>query len=119
MRTVLTVAGLMTFGIAGCVTAVPPAGTSLATVESPVGTILPLAAEVAFDHNCPADRIRIIRANAASLESATTVDLDVCGAVRRYKPIRAGEHYGLAATWLDVTSLYPASALPPLPPTGK
>jgi len=27
--------------------------------------------------------------------------------------------YGLAATWLDVTSLYPASALPPLPPAGK
>jgi hypothetical protein len=58
-----------------------------------------LAETVKFDHGCPRDRTLFIR------EGPWTVDLDVCGAVRRYK--------GVGGSWVDVTSLYPASSLPP------
>ncbi len=37
-------------------------------------------------------------------------DLDVCGKTRRYKMFGASP-----GQWLDVTSLYPASALPASP----
>jgi hypothetical protein len=79
-----------------------------------IGTLSTVAPQVAFDHNCPEDRIRVIR------WLISTVDLDVCGSVRRYKSVDSG----LAAaknTWMDVTNSYPASALPtPLPPAlGK
>jgi len=59
-----------------------------------------LVETVTFEHGCPRDRILLIR------EGPSTLDLDVCGAVRRYKGVEAG-------SWVDVTSLYPASSLPP------
>jgi hypothetical protein len=70
--------------------------------------------QVAFDHGCPEDRVRVIRGEFIAL------DLDVCGVVRRYKSVASGLA-GSPFTWLDVTSAYPEAALPaPLPPTpGK
>ncbi|HET8734060.1 MAG TPA: hypothetical protein VFM45_09850 [Anaeromyxobacteraceae bacterium] len=60
---------------------------------------------------CPPERIRVIRSEGV------TVDLDVCGVVRRYKSVASGATSGPAYTWLDVTNAYPSSALPaPLPP---
>ncbi len=73
--------------------------------------------QVAFDHpDCPVERIKLIRSGPdTTYASATTADWDVCGAVRRYKGFAGGP--GSLFTWVDVTSLYPASALPaPLPP---
>jgi len=78
-----------------CATA-PKPGESLAGVN--VGDFANVGDQVSFDHACTSDRIRVIR------RGDNAVDLDVCGAVRRYKY--------LAGTWLDVTTLYPASALP-------
>jgi hypothetical protein len=82
----------------GCATAGHGEPVSNATF----GTLSTVSAQVAFDHNCPKDRIRVIRSEA------NTVDLDVCG---------GGPNY----TWMDVTSAFPATTLPaPLPPaTGK
>jgi hypothetical protein len=57
-----------------------------------------------FDHGCPPERILVIRCGS------NTCDLDVCGAVRRYKVFNPNS---LHATWLDVTSMYPPSSLPP------
>lgn len=95
----------------GCATAGHGEPVSNATF----GTLSTVSAQVAFDHNCPKDRIRVIRSEA------NTVDLDVCGAVRRYKSVASGQTGGPNYTWMDVTSAFPASALPaPLPPaTGK
>lgn len=88
----------------GCATAGSPVS------EAYVGTISTVGSQVAFDHNCPKDRIRVIRSED------NTVDLDVCGAVRRYKSVASGQK-GPPYTWLDVTASFPASALPsPLPP---
>ena len=72
-----------------------------------VGPLSFVEPDVAFDHPCASDRIRVIRSQG------TTVDLDVCGLVRRYKAFASG--FG-GSTWLDVTNSYPASSLPkPLP----
>ncbi len=89
-----------------CVTAKPGQKVGVATV----GELSGIASPVEFDHSCPRERIRLIRSQRG------TVDLDVCGSVRRYKSFApASESSG--GTWLDVTSLYPPSALPPpLPP---
>jgi hypothetical protein len=89
-------------------------GAPLAGVNT--GPLTTLAATVSFDHGCPAERIRVIRM-APPYEGYGGADVDVCGVVRRYK--RFGAH-GSFDTWLDVTSLYPASALPPpLPPAER
>ena len=70
-----------------------------------------LTTQVQFDHGCPAEKIRLIR-----YDGSRAVDLDVCGVVRRYKSFGSGG-VGYATTLVDVTTLYPASALPaPLPP---
>lgn len=99
----------------GCATTIPPAGATLGPGGSQGGLGVPAVAHAAsFDHGCPLDQIRIIRADAAYFESANTIDLDVCGAVRRYKAFKVEHSNGVAwtGTWLDVTSLYPASSLP-------
>ena len=85
---------------AACATAFTP-GESVADINS--GDFIALGHQVEFDYACASDRIRVIRG------AYIAFDLDVCGAVRRYKYV--------GRTWLDVTTLYPASALPaPLPP---
>jgi hypothetical protein len=74
-----------------------------------------MRSQVEFDHGCAPEKVRLIRAD----QSHATVDLDVCGTVRRYKLFSSGGVTG-TVTWLDVTALYPASSLPPpLPPLGK
>ena len=53
---------------------------------------------------------------SSAIGTVGTVDLDVCGLVRRYKALAGGVGQPSIA-WLDVTTLYPASSLPPpLPP---
>ncbi len=67
-----------------------------------------IGAQVAFDHGCAQKRVRLIRYHS-HIGRLTALDLDVCGAVRRYKMLG-----GIA---VDVTALYPATSLPgPLPP---
>ena len=85
-----------------CATAAKP-GTTL--VESGYSDF---RNQVAFDYaGCPLDHVRVIRT------IQLTTDIDVCGVVRRYRAFWEGNSFG----WLDVTSLYPPSALPPpLPP---
>ena len=60
---------------------------------------------VAWDHFCPAEKIRIIRTGAN--RSSDDYDLYVCGQVRRYK---------LLGGWVDVTALYPPTSLPAATP---
>ena len=58
------------------------------------------------------ERIRLVRSGPdTTYATATTADLDVCGVVRRYKGFAGGP--GSLFTWVDVTSLYPASSLNP------
>ena len=63
---------------------------------------------VEFDHRCSAQSIRIIR------KGRDVADLNVCGQVRRYREV--GTTHGSLQLWLDVTTLYPPSALPSLTP---
>lgn len=108
--------------VIGCATTIPPAGAPLSPASSPNGAGVPAVANAAsFDHGCPPEQIRVIRADASSFESANTIDLDVCGAVRRYKAFKVVHPNGMEwiATWLDATSLYPASSLPAPLPKGK
>ena len=68
-----------------------------------------LGRQVEFEHGCPPSKVRLIRRSSAG----AIYDLDVCGAVRRYESVSRG-------AWLDVTALFPASALPtPLPLIGS
>jgi hypothetical protein len=98
------IVGLLGFAASACVTPGEPLSNAV------IGPLSTVNGQVAFDHNCPDDRIRLIRTDGV------TIDLDVCGQVRRYKPSASGLA-GPQATWWDVTSMYPASALPaPLPP---
>jgi len=74
---------------------------------SSVGELPPaglLKRQVIFDHHCPAQGIRVLRVN----DMATTVDLDVCGKVRRYKE-SPDEN-----AWEDVTNMFPPESLPPI-----
>ena len=106
LRVVLFVA------VIGCATP-PRPGEPLAGFEW--GVLSTLDAAAAFDHGCPKERIRLIR--AGPFGGAGGADLDVCGAVRRYKVVAGWSES--TSTWLDVTSAYPPSALPPpLPPTA-
>ncbi len=92
--------------ILACRAVLPTPGTSLADSDL-LAWVLPT---VAFDHGCPEERIRFIRSSSHNLDAMPTLDLDVCGSVRRYKAM--GGH----GPYLDVTSLYPPSSLPaPLP----
>ena len=103
-------------GIVGVVVGLVASGCATAGHGDPVGnatygTLGTVAAQVSFDYDCPKDRILVIRSER------NTVDLDVCGTVRRYKSFASGQATGY--TWLDVTNAYPASALPPpLPPVA-
>ena len=122
-RLVLVVAVV---AVAGCATLTP--GTNLADVTGPDSNSLPfptsvlqaraisLATQVEFDYQCARDRVRVIR----SSEDGLTVDLDVCSVVRRYTGFSHRASWGIVqeyVSWREVTSLYPASALPPpLPP---
>ncbi|HEX9051613.1 MAG TPA: hypothetical protein VF841_13865 [Anaeromyxobacter sp.] len=93
-----------------CVAARP--GAPLAGVNT--GPLSSLIGVVSFDHGCPAERVRVIR--VGPFDGYGGVDVDVCGVVRRYKA--TGGLTGGFVTWLDATSLYPPSALPPpLPAT--
>lgn len=101
------VVGVVGLVMSGCATAGHGDPVSNATF----GTLTTVAPQVSFDYSCPNERIRVIRSER------NTVDLDVCGAVRRYKSFASGQATGY--TWLDVTNAYPASALPaPLPPVA-
>jgi hypothetical protein len=92
---------LLALSSAAC-SSTPKRGESVAGIMT--GWLVGLASRAEFDHGCPAQRVRVIRTDPQGI-----ADLDVCGAVRRYLAI--------SATWLDVTALYPASALPkPLAP---
>jgi hypothetical protein len=103
MKTGKLLALLLVAGSSAC--AAPRAGANLSQTRTGLGDWLPgLDEQVQFDHGCAPKRVQVIRF------SAITVDLDVCGAVRRYK--RFGSQDSMTPfTWLDVTSLYPASAL--------
>ena len=95
---------LLVGSLGACATARQP-GDRVA--DAKVGLLSTIAGQVAFDHGCAEDRIRVIRFFGPA------VDLDVCGVVRRYKSVASGDG---GHAWLDVTSSYPASALPaPLP----
>jgi hypothetical protein len=103
-------------GIVGVVVGLAGSGCVTAGHGDPVGktTFGPLstvASQVSFDHGCPPERIRVIRS-----DNIITVDLDVCGVVRRYKSVASGHDGPPQYTWLDVTGSYPPGALPsPLP----
>ena len=102
MKTIAMLVGVVALMSSACVTT-PGPNTPLTDVASPLANRFnTLADQVAFDHPCPPERVRVIRSEWH------TVDADVCGVVRRYKSIG-----GVDATWVDVTTLYPASALPP------
>lgn len=112
MKTLLRASPALLLLAAACVGVTPAPGTRLSEVSH--GDIVndAMRTQVAFDHRCAPERIRVIRADTATF--ATTVDLDVCGAVRRYKAfmdLTPGESVS-RPTWVDVTSLYPASSLP-------
>jgi hypothetical protein len=99
---------LLVMATSACVTAKPGQKVGAATV----GPLSGIAGPVEFDHACPKERIRLIRSHGER-----TVDLDVCGSVRRYKSFAPGSSSDPVPTWLDVTSLYPPGTLPaPLPP---
>jgi len=68
-----------------------------------------LTATVYFDHNCPPEKTRVIR----WFDNVGLVDLDVCGAVRRYKMFGSTQQVNgaIEPTWLDVTPLYPKGSL--------
>ena len=66
---------------------------------------------ITWDHGCPNDRIAVLRHNGPR----TQVDVDVCGAVRRYKLVYAEPGSANPSSWLDVTALYPSSSLPAAP----
>lgn len=105
---------VLALGQTACAT-MPAQGTSASEIGA-----LRLAGTASFDHGCPSGNVRVIRADAAFVNEATTVDLDVCGAVRRYKVFRASGGNLLSQAWVDVTVLYPASTLPaPLPPAAR
>ena len=93
--------------MAGTACAGPSAGSRLSEANEWVQD------QVEFDHGCPSANVRIIRRD----KRGGTVDLDICGVVRRYKGFGTG-NAGDLTTWLDVTTLYPAASLPqPLPPS--
>jgi hypothetical protein len=110
---------LLALAVLGVACAAPKAGGNLEeknqlTAGSGVGR------QVAFDHGCPPEKVRVIRFLSGDPyeggSGVSTVDLDVCGVVRRYKAF-AGGMAQTAIVWLDVTSLYPPASLPaPLPP---
>jgi hypothetical protein len=109
---------LLALAVVGFGCAAPKAGGNLdeknqLTAGSGVGR------QVEFDHGCPPEKVRVIRFLSGDPygggSGVGTVDLDVCGAVRRYKAF-AGGMAQTSIVWLDVTSLYPPASLPaPLP----
>ncbi len=99
------VCGFIGLVASGCATVGEPLSKTV------VGPISAAGPQVAFDHGCPSERIRLIR------RDDVTADLDVCGVVRRYKIVASGLGGPPNYTWLDVTNSYPPGALPaPLPP---
>jgi hypothetical protein len=109
MRTfVLTTAVI---GLAATECTAPGQGQSAVSLPAQVTSA---GDKVVIDHEeCPPERIRIIRSGPES--APNTIDWDVCGSVRRYKPFASMP--GPGYIWVDVTPDYPASSLPaPLPP---
>lgn len=103
----IAAAVVLVMATSACVTAKPGQKVGVSTV----GELSGIAGPVEFDHSCPKERIRLIRSRRG------TVDLDVCGSVRRYKSFAPASENDPGPTWLDVTSMYPPGALPaPLPP---
>jgi hypothetical protein len=106
MQTMRLAAGIVALITGGC--AATRSGVPLSNFY--IGDLSFAGRQVAFDHDCPEDHVRIIRAEGP------TIDLDVCGAVRRYKVVAGPGQYNYPVL-LDVTSAYPVTALPaPLPP---
>ncbi len=108
----LAAVAVLSVATGACVT--PQRGDAAARVSRALPGI---GDQVAFDYpGCPVEPIRLVRSGPdTTYASATTADWDVCGVVRRYKGFASGP--GSLYTWVDVTSLYPASALPaPLGP---
>ena len=89
MKTHLVAITLFAVSSVACATA-PKPGESFAGVNT--GAFVGVADQVAFDHGCASDRIRVIRREEKYVNA---IDLDVCGAVRRYKNV--------AGAWLNVT----------------
>lgn len=62
--------------------------------------------QAAFDHSCREDQVRVLRRSEDP--GSLTVDLDVCGKVRRYRDLGGRRAYA----WMDVTSAFPPEVLP-------
>lgn len=88
------------------------AGTGCSTVrhEFIQGTVDPAIRQAAFDYRCAEDKIRVVR----HTENWLSVELDVCGKLRRYQYMS-----GLEANppgpvvWVETTGGFPPSAVPP------
>jgi len=93
---------LLVLLVAGCATPLQTSTGGTAYLDKD------LIGAVEFDHGCSAQDMRIIRTGRG------VVDLNVCGQVRRYRVV--GTTHGTLPLWLDVTSLYPPSALPSAAP---
>lgn len=50
--------------------------------------------QAAFDHQCPEERVRVVRASA----DRRSLEMDICGASRRYQEVS-----GKGLAWVDVT----------------
>ena len=102
MRSRLALVALSALAASACVT-VPLAGRNVRHAQAV------LVNQAAFEHGCAVENVRVLRSDPWG----TTEDLDVCGAVRRYKVVLAPGGAGTdGVTWLDVTFMYPASSLP-------
>lgn len=94
----------------------PDRGTSLAQARNEGKGNEDLHRQVLFDHQCPASKVRYIRADDDV--NATVVDLDVCGKVRRYKGALVpsiNPNFGASpvpGSWVDVRNQYPPESLP-------
>lgn len=90
MRTLLLLVSSLLLASAGC--------SSVRDQET-------LLQKVAFDRgDCPVERLRLVRISP----DRRTVEVDACGALRRYQDIHSGNKSSAPAVWLDVT---PCSAL--------
>jgi hypothetical protein len=57
------------------------------------------ADQASFDHRCAKERIRTLRQTVDGM----TVELDVCGSVRRYQSVHGA--YERRAIWIDTTGV--------------
>ncbi|HTN52170.1 MAG TPA: hypothetical protein VML50_07185 [Anaeromyxobacter sp.] len=92
----------------GCATAtagapVPQSSPLLGGGDGNLQDLSGLSGTAQFDYGCPPKKVLLIRCGPSAC------DLDVCGSVHRYMAF----HGINSVNWLDVTSMYPASSLPP------